>query len=88
MALVPLSLDTSPIVEQMQIDGWRRMTPEQKAAAVRGLTRAVFTLTMAGIRDRHPGASASEVRARLAVITLGRELAAKVCPDVTSMDAP
>lgn len=86
MTPIPLSLDTSPDVEQMQIDAWRAMAPEQKAATVTGLTRAVFALTVAGLRDRHPEASADELRARLAVLTLGRDLASRVCPDAATLD--
>jgi len=44
MAAPPLSLDTPPDIEQMQIEGWRRMPPEQKAALVGAMTRAVLDL--------------------------------------------
>jgi hypothetical protein len=86
MASVRLNLDTSPEIEQMQVEGWREMPPEQKIAIVRGLTRATFELTLAGIRDRYPGASPHEQRLRLAVITLGRDLAEKAFPDVATLD--
>jgi hypothetical protein len=85
---VPLSLDTSPEIERMQVDAWRRMSMEQKAAIVTGLTEAVFTLTLAGIRHRHPDASPHEQRLRLAVITLGPDLARKAFPEVAALDAP
>jgi hypothetical protein len=86
MAPMRLNLDTSPEIEQIQIDGWREMTAEQKIAIVRGLTRAAFELTLAGIRDRYPGASPHEQRLRLAIITLGRDLAEKAFPDVATLD--
>jgi hypothetical protein len=63
MTRVPLSLDTSPGVERMQVDAWRATAPEQKAAVVSGLTRAVLSLAIAGLRDRYPDASAHELRA-------------------------
>jgi hypothetical protein len=86
MSPVPLSLDTSPAVEQMQVDAWRRMTPEQKAATVRGLTRATFRLAMAGIRHRHPGASPHEQRLHLALVILGPTLALKVFPEIARLN--
>ena len=55
----------------MQIDGWRRMPVEEKAALITGLTDAAVRMTLAGIRHRYPDASPRELRLRLAVITLG-----------------
>lgn len=54
----PLALDTSPEIERLQIEGWRRMTPAEKAAAVTALTRASIAMAEAGIRHRHPEESA------------------------------
>ena len=81
-----LSLDTSPEIERLQIEGWRRMSPAQKAATVTGLTQMVFDLARAGIRQRHPDASPREQRLRLAIITLGPELARQVFPEVAALD--
>jgi len=39
-------------------------------------------LALAGIRQRHPGASAEEVRARLIVRLYGREVAERLCGTV------
>jgi hypothetical protein len=44
---VPLARDTSPDVEQIQIDRWCRMSPAEKAALITGLTRA-FEMARAG----------------------------------------
>ena len=30
----PLAVDTPPEIEAMQIEGWRRMTPTEKAALI------------------------------------------------------
>ena len=81
---VPLSLDTSPEIEHLQIVGWRRMTPGQKAAVVSGLTQAVHDLALAGVRLRHPQASEREQFLRLALITLGSDLARRAYPDISS----
>ena len=82
---MPLNLDTSPEIERKQIDGWRRMSSQEKAALVTGLTRAAFAMTLAGIRHRHPGASAREQQLRLAIITLGPDLARKAFPEIETL---
>ena len=61
------------------------MMPEQKAALVSGLTGAAFAMTAAGVRQRHPGASRREQFLRVAVITLGRDLAILAYPDAADV---
>ena len=63
------------------------MTPAEKAAIVTSLTRTVFELARAGVRQRYPAASPREQFLRLAVVTLGAELARKVYPDIAGLDA-
>lgn len=75
MSRISLSNDTAPDIERLQIEGWRRMTPAEKARTVTALTRAAIDMTKAGIRDRHPEESEDQHRIRLAEILLGRELA-------------
>jgi hypothetical protein len=82
----PLSADTSPEVESLQIEGWRRMTAAEKAAAVTGLTQAVYELARAGIRHRYPNASPREQFLRLAIVSLGADLARKVYPEIAQTD--
>jgi hypothetical protein len=79
---VPLSLDTSPEIERMQIERWQRMSPAEKAAIVSGLTQAVYDLARAGIRLRHPEASPREQFLRLGLITLGSGLARRAYPEI------
>ena len=55
-----LSRDTSADVERLQIEAWRRMSPLHKAEIVNQASRDALTLAMAGIRQRHPGASERE----------------------------
>jgi len=62
------------------------MSPAQKAAVVSGLTQAVFELAHAGVRHRHPTASPHEQFLRLAIVTLGLDLARKAYPDIDSLD--
>jgi hypothetical protein len=81
-----LTADTSAEIERRQIEQWRQMTATEKAAIVTGLTRAVFDLARAGVRDRYPDASPREQFLRLAVVTLGEELATKAYPEIAALD--
>jgi hypothetical protein len=83
-AVKPLSLDTSPEIERLQIEGWRQMSTEEKAAIVSGLTKAVYELASAGIRQRHPEAAPREQFLRLAIITLGPDLARRAYPEIAT----
>jgi hypothetical protein len=82
----PLTADTSAKIDQRQVEQWRQMTATEKAALVTGLTKAVFDLARAGIRDRYPDASPREEFLRLAVVTLGEELATKAYPEIAALD--
>jgi hypothetical protein len=63
------------------------MSPVAKAALISGLTRAAYELAVAGIRHRHPDAGPREVSLRLAILTLGPELARKVHPEIGELDS-
>jgi len=56
------SLDTTPEAERVLVEIWRRMPSWEKAELVRRLVRACHALTMAGVRQRRPGASEEEIR--------------------------
>ena len=86
MAPTPLSLDTSPETERLQIERWRQMSSEEKAAIVTGLTQAVYDVALAGVRFRYPDASPREHFLRLAIVTLGDELARKAYPEIAALD--
>jgi len=79
----PLTLDTSREVERLQIEGWRRMSPAEKARTVTSLTTAAIEMTKAGIRHRHPDESPEFHRMRLAEILLGTDLAHRVFPNLS-----
>jgi len=83
-----LSADTSPEIEQRQIERWRTMSEVEKAATVTGLTQAVFDLALAGVRQRYPHASPREQFLRLALVTLGPDLARRTYPEIASLDRP
>jgi hypothetical protein len=81
-----LNADTSPDIERRQVEAWRAMTPAEKAAAISGLTQAVFELALAGVRLRYPDASPREHFLRLAIVTHGRELATRAYPEIAALD--
>jgi hypothetical protein len=80
-----LAADTTAEIEERQILAWREMSPSDKAALVAGLTNATIALARAGLRERHPGASDRELFLRLAILTLGRELAGRAYPDARAL---
>jgi hypothetical protein len=82
----PLSLDTSPEIERLQIEGWRRMSAAEKAGLVRALTAATIEMAKAGIRHRHPDESPAAHRRRLATLLLGPDLARHVAADFDSTE--
>ena len=77
-----LADDTPRDIEQRQIEGWRRMTAHEKARLIVALSQATRDMALAGIRDRHPQASPREVFLRLAILTLGRDLAGRAYPEI------
>ena len=76
--MVTLSADTSPQIEQMQIEGLRRMPPWRKLELVGEMNRALRDLALAGLRQRYPGDTPARRKRRLADLLLGPELAARV----------
>ncbi len=70
-----LQRDTAPWAEELQFQYFRNASPAQKLRAMVRLNRAARTLSLSGIRTRHPHASADELRRRLADKLLGPELA-------------
>jgi len=64
------------------------MSAAEKGALVTGLTQAVYDLARAGVRHRHPDAAPREVFLRLAIVTLGADLARKAYPDIAALDPP
>jgi hypothetical protein len=73
-------------MDRMQVERWRQMSPAEKAAIVSGLTQAAYDLALAGIRSRYPDASPREQFLRLALITLGPDLARRAYPEIDATD--
>ena len=70
----PQSPDTDEASERYLFDRLRGLPPWRKAEMISAATRAVADLAMAGLRQRHPAASAAELRNRFAALLLGREV--------------
>lgn len=65
--------DTSPAVERMMVDLWRRATPAQKLVRMFGMGQMINELARAELRRRYPAATPREVDLRLASRALDRQ---------------
>jgi len=73
------SRDTTPEVEEILVERYRQMSPQEKIGIVRDLNQTVLTMALAGIRHRHgPNLSERETRLRLAALWLDRDTMIKV----------
>jgi hypothetical protein len=74
-----LSPDTPPEIEEILVERYRRMTPQEKIQAVRDLNRSVLLMAVMGIRARHgQDLPDEELRLRLASLWLDRETMIKL----------
>ncbi len=69
--------DTTAAIDAVRFGRYASMSPAEKAARVADLTRAACTLTLAGLRQRHPGADERELLLRLAVLRLGADVVSR-----------
>ncbi len=71
--------DTSPEVEEILLESYRRMTPAEKLGRVLDLNRAADDLARARLRKQYgPNLSEREERLRLAALHLDRETMIRV----------
>ena len=66
--------DTHPRAVRILVEGYRRMTPEQKLGRVVDLTLATHQLAEARLRAQYPAAGEREIRLRLAALIHGRDV--------------
>jgi hypothetical protein len=83
-----LSRDTTADAERLQIEAWRSMSPLEKAGLMSQATNDALSLALAGIRQRHPGASERECFIRLAALQLGPVLVRQVYKDAAQILGP
>jgi len=79
-------LDTSPEARARYYELLARMTPSERARKVAALGRSARELARAGIRLRHPQASASAVELELIARLYGEEVAALLAPRLLNSD--
>lgn len=73
-----MNADTTPEAEAVLFDLWHETPGWRKWEMMEALNRSTRELALAGLRQRHPQATADELRRRLADLLLGPELAAEV----------
>ena len=66
--------DTTTAARQMQVELWRRMTPEQKLRLASEMTLAIQRLAFAELRQRYPDLPDDELWLQLASRRLSRDL--------------
>lgn len=81
-----LTGDSSEDAERRLIESWRDMSPAQKVALAAAMSQTVRDLALAGIRQRYPLAMPREQLLRLAIVTLGPELALAAYPEIATLD--
>ena len=70
--------DTHPKIRQMQIEGYRRMTPQQKMQCMTDLINAARRMAATRIRKQYGDISEREMQLRLGALWLDRETMIKV----------
>lgn len=70
--------DTSPVIHKMIIEGYRRMSPQEKLKRVDEMTKAVQQLALARIRKQYGDIPEREQLLRLASLWLDRETMIRV----------
>jgi hypothetical protein len=78
----PFYTDTSPAMEALQVQLLRTAPTWRKMELLAGLNASARSLAIAGLRQRFPQASESELNRRLADLLLGPDLARKVFGEV------
>lgn len=76
--MTPTITDTPPQIHKMIIEGYRKMTPQQKLQQVCELNQAVQQLALARIRQQYGEIPEREQRLRLASLWLDRETMIRV----------
>ena len=76
--MTALYADTHPKMEALQIQLWRQASPTQKMNMLAQLNASARRLALTGLRARHPQATETELRRKLADLLLGEETAGRL----------
>jgi len=82
-----MHMDTTPEVEAIQFAFYRTAPTWKKLEIVSQLNRMARTLALSGLRERHPNATAEELRFQLAELLYGAEIAEKMCCATVDKDS-
>ena len=82
-----MNRDTTPEAEEILFAYWREAPAWKKWQKMEQLNRSARMLAVAGLRERHPTASETELRRRLADLLLGPALALRVYGPLPRTDA-
>ena len=63
--------ETSPEADAIQLEIFRRMTPEQRLKITLDLSEEMRNISLAGLRSRHPELTEEELRRELMRIMYG-----------------
>lgn len=74
------TMDTSPEIEEIQIEIFRKMEPERKLSLVFQLMALEKEIMIEGIRNRHPEYTDQEVKLAFIRLSLGDVIFEKVYP--------
>ncbi|MBX3227951.1 MAG: hypothetical protein KIT84_28010 [Labilithrix sp.] len=77
------SHDTSLDAYELQLRGYRQMSPARKSELVAELSETVRELAREGIRQRHPDYDTADVDRALVALVYGPEVARRVFPGTT-----
>lgn len=85
LARARLSTDASRDIEERQIEAWRRMSSVDIARTLNAAWTTGSQLAWCGMKDRFPTASDHELRVRVAVLMMGRDVASRIYPDALAL---
>ena len=82
-----MNRDTGPAAIDRYHELLRRQAPHERLEQMNALSAAARELAVAGIRVRHPDASAEEISVRLTVRLYGRDVARRLFGQLVPADA-
>jgi hypothetical protein len=81
-----IAADTSPEADAFQIEVYRKMGGAERVQAMFRLGEMARGAAAAGIRARHPGYDATQLKLALARLRYGDDLVARTWPDHELVD--
>jgi len=70
--------DTEPKIQKVLIEGYRKMSPQQKMLRVSELTKSIQQLALARVQKQHRDSTEREQRLRLASLWLDHQTIVEV----------